>query len=293
MTIEELHKDLTEAYTVNNLNTISLTLISLFKNQQFSVLQRISEMIDDFVNITIADDGKGFHQFMMLYHPDRVTYHLQEINRLKEQNNFNELLQYSHILKLERIGDIATAISSCEDIDYNPVYEWDLEAEGFSIIVDDQPRATDTMSTELVGYSFYDALLLREYGDLENEYPLIYLENTEEFELSSSDINDLDGIQFCIHAKMMDLSDNRISDLLPLTGLKEMEELNLSYNQIAFIDDLSSLKRLKSVFLSNNFIEDISPLFELQNLEYADLSGNKIRIEQINRLTRLGVTVDY
>jgi Leucine-rich repeat (LRR) protein len=295
MTIKELNQKLIEAYTIKNLNNISLTLINLFKNQQYSVLQKISEIIGDFVNIKITDDGKGFSKFMMLYHPDRATFHLNEINKLTEQNNFDALLEYSHILKLERIEEIAASLHSFEDIDYSPVYEWDTNIEGFSIITDNQPveYVKTKTNTELIGYVFYDAIKLREYGHTDIEYPSFYLEDIEEFELSSSDIIDLDGVQFCINAKNIDVSNNRITDLSPLIGLKNLEELNLSDNQIGYIDCLSNLESLKTVQLSNNFIEDITPLFELRQLEFVELSGNNIDIEQIDILTGLGITVNF
>ncbi len=295
MTIAELNKELLEAYTVDNLNKISLTLINLFKSKQYSILQKIAEMLSDFVDIEITNDGKGFSRFMMLYHPDRASFHINEINKLTERNNFSDLLNYSHILKLERIEEIASSLNSYEDIDYAPVYDWDFETEGFSVVYDNQPIEiikTKT-KTKLIGYTFYDAIKLREYGHTEVEYPSFYLEDIEEFELSSSDINDLDGVQFCIHARTIDLSNNRISDLSPLTGLTNLEELNLSDNQIGFIDDLSNLIGLKSVILSNNFIEDISPLFELEKLEYVDITGNNISPEQIDKLNDLGITVTF
>ncbi|MBN2863842.1 MAG: leucine-rich repeat domain-containing protein [Bacteroidales bacterium] len=295
MTVKELRDQLLEAYTVSNLNKISLTLISLFKAKQYSVLQRISEILSDFTDLHISDDGKGFSKFMMLYHPDRAVFHINEINRLAGQNNFDALLEYSHILKLERIEEIAYSISSYEDIDYSPVYDWDFETEGFSVIYDTQPSKNikTKTSSKPVGYTFYDAIKLREYGHTEIEYPSFYLEDIEEFELSGSDINDLDGVQFCIHANAIDVSDNRISDLSPLSGLLNLEELNLSDNQIGYIDGLSNLTGLKTLFISNNLIDDITPLFELEKLEYVDLSGNRISPEQIDRLTEKGVNVTY
>jgi Leucine-rich repeat (LRR) protein len=295
MTITELNKELLEAYTVGNLNKISLTLINLFKTKQYSILQKIAEIISDFINIEISNDGKGFSKFMMLYHPDRARFHINEINRLTERDNFNELLNYSHILRLERIEEISSTLSSYEDIDYAPVYDWDFETEGFSVVYDTQPIEiikTKT-KTKLVGYTFYDAIKLREYGHTEIEYPSFYLEEIEDFELSSSDINDLDGVQYCIHATTIDVSNNRISDLSPLIELTNLEELNLSDNQIGYIDGLSNLIGLKSVLLSNNFIEDITPLFELEKLEFVDISGNKISPEQIDKLIDLGVTVTF
>jgi len=295
MTIKELHQDLVEAYSVSNLNTISLTLINLFKNQQYTVLQKVSGMISDFVNIEIANDGKGFSKLMMLYHPDRAIYHINEINRLKAQNDLNGLLTYSHILRLEKIEEITSSIKSYDDIDYSPVYEWDLDIEGFTIINLNEPHdpIRSKTHTDLVGYTFYDAIKIREYGDMDVEYPPFYLEEIEELELSSSDVNDLDGVQFCIHARTIDVSDNRISDLSPLIGLNDLEELNLSDNQVGIIDELSYLKRLKNLLLSNNYINDISPLFELKNLEYVELSGNNVDIEQIIQLSETGVTVEF
>lgn len=288
---------LQQAYTISNLNRISLTLINLYKNKQYKVLKKISEIISDYISVNIMDDGKGFSKLMMLYHPDRAIYHINEINSLAEKGNFEGLMQYSHILRLERIDEIAASLNSFEDIDYSPVYDWDMDmdTEGFSIIYDGQP--VDIIEPEtnpgFMEYAFYDAIKMREYGQTDIEFPAYYLEDMDEFELSSSGINDLDGIQFCIHAKSIDLSNNMITDLTPLIGLANVEELNLSDNQIGFIDILSSLVNLKSVLLSNNCFDDISPLFGLEKLEYADLSGNKIDFEQINILIESGVSVDY
>jgi Leucine-rich repeat (LRR) protein len=113
----------------------------------------------------------------------------------------------------------------------------------------------------------------------------------EEFELSSADINDLDGIQFCVHAKNIDLSDNNIIDLSLLAGLRDIEELNLSYNKIGIIDELSNLTNLKNLYLADNPIDDISPLFVLEKLEYIDLSDNKIDPDQIKTLVEMGIEV--
>lgn len=299
MTIRELHKKLIEAYSVNNLNTISFTLISLFRNRQFSSLQKIAEIISEFVDVNIDKDGKGFNKLMMLYHPDRAVYHISEINKLAALEDYDGLLAYSHIFRLERIEEVASSIRNFEDIDYAPVYSWDIDDEedlsGFTIIDINQEkdRGWEKYNTGRSGYTFYDALKLRVYGDIDIEYPSYYIEYAEDVELSSSDIVDLEGVQFCTHAKVLDISDNRISDLLPLAELNELEELNLSDNEVEILDDLVHLKRLRTIMLSNNNIEDISPLFFLKNLEYADLSGNKIDMDQIERLTGMGVTVDY
>lgn len=297
MTVKELHSELIEAYSVNNLNTISLTLINLFKTKQYGVLQKITDLISDLTDVRIGNNGKGFSRLMMLYHPDRAVYHVTEINRLASENNLDGLMNYAHILKLNRIGELASAIESNEsvDIDYSPVYDWDmsdLEEEGFRIFEVNE-REDKLSDFKKNGCSFYDALKIREFGDPDANYPLYYLEEMEDFEMSSYGINDLDGIQLCVRARTMNLSNNKISDLMPLAELGDLEQLDLSDNELGFIDDISKLSQLRSILLSNNFIRDISPLFKLDNLEYVDISGNKVDPEQISRLSRLGVKVDY
>ena len=290
MTITELYNDLIKAYSVDNLNKISLTLLTLYKNEQFSILQKISEIISDVIPVEIQDDGKGFSKLMMLYHPDRSFHHIGEINKLREMNNFNALLEYSHILKLERIEEIAASLDSFEDIDYSPVYEWDMDAEGFRVFNDFKPNAETHWGSKRC--SFYDAIKIREYGCTDIEFPSYYLEDFEEFELAYSDIDDLYGIQYCVHAKSIDVSNNKIFDLTYLSDLPQLEELNLSDNKIGYIDPLSFLLKLRSLDLSNNQINDLTPLFRLKDLEYVCISGNPVKPSQIKELADLGVTVD-
>lgn len=310
MNIKELQHQLEEAYTIKNLNDISLTLINLYKSRQFSILHQIGEIISDIVEIDITAEGKGFSKLIMLYHPDRHNFYMNDIVRLVKEDDFDGLLMHSHILKLQRIDEIAKSLNSFEDIDYSPVYEWDTEAEGYTITNDkgyfgyDDGNKLDDMrgikdndranhSTKSRGVDFYDAIKLRQYGNLEIEFPPYYLEDVDEFELSSCNIVDLDGVQFCKHARTIDVSDNHIIDISLLSGLTLLEELNLSDNKVGSIDSLSNLINLRKLYLSNNQVEDITSLLELEMLDYADLSGNNISQEQVNMLMELGVKVDY
>lgn len=285
-----LLQNLLNAYTVENLNNISLILIQLYKDKQFSVLRKIADLIRDFVEIEIQNDGKGFSKFMMLYHPDRVLFHLDAINELAQQDNHDGLMQYSHILLLEKIEETASNLYGLEDIDYSPVYEWDFETAGFDVVSDfETPKKT---KTSVVGCDFYDAIKKRNFENTSFNFPTYYLQDLDEFELSSSSIVSLDGIENCIHAQEMDLSDNKIFDLELLAGLSRLETLNLSDNEIENIDPLSNLLNLKTLFLSNNRISDISPLFDLPRLEYVNISKNKVDASQLTTLVGLGVEVE-
>jgi hypothetical protein len=295
MTITELHNKLLSAYTPGNLNHICLTLLNLYKNRQYSKLRKISRIISDTVTINIADNGKGFSKFMMLYHPDRACFHRQEIEKLTLNNDYNGLLEYSHILLLSDIEEIADSFIDYDDIDYSPVYEWDFNEQvyshyGFSIIDENLPREDIDFIRRY--HNFYDAARSRLFEETRYEYLAGYLEQMDEFELSSSEIDDLSGVGFCLHARTMDLSNNMITDITPLFRLSRLENLDLSHNRIEFIDALGNLMNLKNVLLTGNDINDISPLFDLPRLEYVDLTGNNIGDDQIEILRDLGVMVD-
>jgi hypothetical protein len=296
MTIEELSIKLMEAYSDKSLNNITLTLLSLYKDEQYGSLNKIAEMICDFVAIEISPDGKGFSKLMMLYHPDRGDFHRNTIAKLTYEGNYDALLEYSHILKLIRVDEIAKLIDSYEDIDYSPIYSWDWEskAESFNIVTDKTTKKSrrEKPHRQML-YSFYDAFKIRIYGNTKTEIPFYYFDDIDELELSGSSIDNLDGIQFCTHAVVVDLSENQISDLTELWGLSLIEDLNLSGNQIEMIDTLSNLTNLRQLDLSYNRITEISPLFELGKLGSVNLSGNPVNGAQVEELRELGVEVEH
>lgn len=295
MEIETLKRNILEAYSAENLNKISVILLNYYKNKQFGTLQKIAELIGDFICIEIEENGKGFSKLMMLYHPDRGSFHRREIEKFASEKNFDKVISYSHILKLERLEEIALLLESYEDIDYSPVYAWDFESQGFSMKSDlDKKQRTEKHNTPKTKFvNFYDAVKIRQYGHSKVSFPPSYLEDIDEFELSDSGINDLDGIQFCIHAVNIDLSENQIVDLRPLENLAHVEMLDLSYNRIEIIDSLEYLTTLHELNLSNNRIRDIEPLFSLEKLEFVDLTGNPLPEKFIEKLRNQVKVVEF
>jgi len=284
---------LLEAYSEANLNKITRNLIRLYKEKEFEKLNIISGMLSEWVEIVIEPDGKGFAKIISLYHPDRGDYYRNLIGAATKQEDAVTLARFEHVFVIQDIEEIAANIESFEDIDYHPEYEWDVKDTGFSYFQDKKKKPRNgKRKTKSDGYSFYEAMQIRQYGDIDTTFPTYYLEDMDEIELSESEIDDLDGVEYCIHTISLDLSFNRIYDLSPLASLGSLQELNLSNNQIEYIDDISNLQQLKSIDLSNNSIGDILPLLEIETLEYADLSGNKISPDQIKVLRDIGVTVD-
>lgn len=292
MELKKLYDRLKEAYQDRNLNKITGKIIELYKNKDFSQIREITNRISKFVLIDEEKDAKCFSRLIMLYHPDRGESIRNSLDDLFERGDVHGLNQYSHILYLDYLKQIVVAVPIDTDIDYSPEYRWDdIEESRFSVI-DPNADESDTYTQSIeFEKTFYNAVKLRMYGDLEMDFPTYYLEDFEEIELSSCDIEFLDGIEYCKHVVIMDLSDNSITDITDLCNLRRIEELYLSDNQLEIIDSISNLQNLKSLDLSANSIEDISPLFNLEKLEFVNIIGNDVPLAQIDELRNKGVMV--
>ena len=82
-----------------------------------------------------------------------------------------------------------------------------------------------------------------------------------------------------------DESDTSTLDLSPLAGLTKLTDLALSYNNILDISPLASLTALERLNISKNHISDISPLVSLTKL--VNLNGQENRIADVSPLSGL------
>ena len=288
-----LYNQLKEAYTDANLNYITSNLIELHKSKQYDKIREISNKLSSYVLIDEEKASKCFSRLVMLYHPDKGEFYRKTIEHLQNSRKFDELREYSHILLMLKIDFNAIQREIDEDIDYSPEYRWD-DCSGYDYYGETGDEAADIdyfFLDEENGCSFYNAVKIRMYGNTRIEFPSYYLEDFDDIEMAESNIESLDGIEYCKHVISLDLSGNSISDLSGLWELSRMEELYLSDNQIGFIDALSNLLNLRIVDLSGNEIDDISQLFNLEKLEYVNVWGNKVPKEQINKLKKKGVIV--
>lgn len=284
--MEELYRKLIKAYSDENLNRITGILIDLYKNRSYSVIRELAGRISKYVTIDEAKDAKCFSKLIMLYHPDKGEYYRRIIQELFNCRNETELEKHAHILVADDIENIPVDIwEGDDDIDYNPEYIWaeddEDESDRYTVRYEDED---DESEPEEVERSFYNAVKLREYGHLEEYFPSWYLRDLEEFEMEYCGITSLFGVEYLKHAKVLDLSNNEISDITDLWDLTRLEELYLANNEIGYVDSLSNLKNLRILDLAGNMIDDISPIFELEHLEYLNLMGNKIPSKQIEQL---------
>lgn len=293
MNLKELYSKLKEAYSDENLNIITGKLIELYKSKNFGEIRELANSISEIVAIDEEKDAKCFSKLVVLYHPDKGELYRKAIKKHFLESDSENLTKYSHILLLKNIENITSEFSD-EDIDYRPEYSWDEEqSDGYHFYNAEEVENEEALTENQFDKSFYNAIKLREYGNLNIEFPSYYLEDIEDFELVSYGIETLDGVEHCKHVVTLDLSNNNIVDISELWSLDKLEELYLANNQVGYIDALCNLFRLRVIDLSGNQIDEISPLMELEKLEYVNLVGNKISIDEINKLKEKGVIVIY
>lgn len=289
--IQELYNRLTDAYSDKNLNRITGKLIQLQKNKYFGKIREIANKISPYVLINEERDMRCFSRLITLYHPDKAPSVREEMRKHFQANDLDRLNKYAHIFLLDNMDNMVVE-SIYEDLDYSPEYGWDDYADrNFSSFDPFRTEEEEPVDDREYENTFMNAVRLRIYGDLDMDFPTYYLEDYEYLEMASSNIEYLDGIEYCKHVEYLDLSDNELSEISELCSLKRIEELNLADNNLTYIDALSRLINLKILDLSGNQIEDVAPLFTLEKLQYVDITGNKIPQYQKESLRDQGVIV--
>lgn len=292
---DELYINLRNAYSDENLNTLSARIIEFYKTRQYSRIRDLVKILSEYVNLEDEKMSKAFSKIIMLYHPDKGSFYRSEIENLYLKKDFTSLSQFSHILLVQNLEELPVTIDE-DDIDYHPQYVWDMEDQEEEFTeneFDNEDNYGREGGFDDEQHNFYNALKRKIYGGLKVDLPSYYLEDLEEMDMAEYEIESLDGIEFCRQLVNIDLSRNQISDISNLWTLQLLEEVYLADNNIGYIDALCNLNNLRVVDLSNNMIDDISPLFDLDKLEYVNIIGNKIPITQIEQLKAMNVMVVY
>lgn len=286
MNIEKLYNELQEAFSDANLNRITAKLILLYKSKSYSKIREIANKISKYYPIEEVNDSKCFSKLIMLYHPDKGEALRNEISVLFNRNDYEKLNKYSHVFLLDDM-DFEVVEELSNDIDYAPEYYGDVDYnDGYTTDdLENEPEFVDYEKT------FYNIIKIKEYGRVDIEFPPYYLEDFEEYEMSCCGMESLDGVEYCKHLKILDVSNNLLSDISELWNLQNLQELYLSNNQIGYIDALGNLSNLKIIDLTANQVDDISPLLELDNLEFVNLIGTSVHKSQIEMLRERGVVV--
>jgi hypothetical protein len=292
---DDLYAQLMEAYSDASLNRITAGLVTLYRSKRHDKLRELARKVSALVPVDDTKVSRCFSQLVMLYHPDKGTSRRREIESLHAAGDARGLHAYSHIFFMGDLECLPPPPALHDQAGFDAEYVWESGAELYVARqeVDDRDFDDEQFAAveEEYDYSFFQAVKLRVYGTLTVDLPFYYLEDFEEIEMAECNIRSLDGVEYCIHAKVIDISGNAITDITELGTLIRVTELYASGNRIGYIDALSSLVNLRMVDLSLNEIDDVSPLFGLEHLEYVNLLGNPVPPGQIAQLKDSGCTV--
>jgi hypothetical protein len=291
--IEELYTNLKKAYTTDNLGLISGRIIDMFRDHKYDALRAVQKVVNEYTPCAEEKINRVFSRLIMIYHPDRLSQSLQQLEQAYQRGDFEELFAMSHILNVQNLEPEHVTVSSIiTEEDLAEEFGWDDSTDGFSYFMDqDSYEEEEVNDLDYTNRSFLTALKRRVYGNLNVDFPMYLLEDLEEIEMADYEIEYLDGIDACRYVRVVDLSNNNLTDVTDLKDLHQLERLYLSNNHISLIDSLSNLTVLQVLDISYNDVDDLSPLFELSHLSYINVMGNRIPAWHLEKLQLKGVTI--
>jgi hypothetical protein len=89
-------------------------------------------------------------------------------------------------------------------------------------------------------------------------------------------IHSLEGVQYCVSLRRLNLQGNAVTDLGPLAGLIQLSDLDLSANQVAEVGPLADLTAMMNLNLSDNAIHGVGALQRMEMLNFLWLDRNQI-----------------
>jgi curved DNA-binding protein CbpA len=293
MEIGDLYSKLKTAYTAENLGLVSGRIIGLFRDKKYDALRAIQKVVNEYTPSNEEKINKVFSRLIMLYHPDRLSQNLKQMEKAYQGGDFETLYSMSHILTVQNLEPEHVLLSSVlTEEDLAEEFGWDESADGYSyFMAEEEGEQEDDEDSGLERRSFLSVLKRRVYGNLNVDFPMYLLEDLEEIEMADYELEDLDGISACHYARAVDLSNNNLTDISELGELRQVERLYLSNNQIGLIDALYNLSVLQVLDISFNDVDDISPLFELNYLSYLNVMGNRIPAWQLEKMHLQGITI--
>lgn len=293
MEISELYTNLKNAYNAENLGLVSGRIIGLFRDKKYDALRALQKVVNEHTPCEEEKINKVFSRLIMLYHPDRLSQSIKQLEKAYEGGDFETLYSMSHILTVQNLEPEHVLLSSVlTDEDLAEEFGWDESADGYSYFMAGEELEQEMEdNSEWDSRSFISVLKRRVYGNLNVDFPMYLLEDLEEIEMADYELEDLYGISSCHYARAVDLSNNNLTDITELGELRQVERLYLSNNQIGLIDSLYNLSVLQVLDISYNDVDDISPLFELSHLSYLNVMGNRVPAWQLEKLQLQGVTL--
>ncbi len=109
--------------------------------------------------------------------------------------------------------------------------------------------------------------------------PLFTVTSLRDLTMANNQISNagLEGIHQLKDLKILEISNNGLSNVEHINGMNKLIELGLSKNELVDLNPLSQLSGLQKLDLEENYISDITPLSQLTGLYDLKLGSNEIR----------------
>jgi hypothetical protein len=219
-------------------------------------------------------ESKIFLKLIKFFHPDRLNYMLQDIEKSFHNDDVQKLQFYKNLLAFE--STVAEGLSRRFEIELAEDYQYDdddlrYHASGVADSHDDEVHEVEER------FDVITAVKAEYLGNIDCHIEYADLSSLEgDLDLSDYNIDDLHGLQYCRNITSLNLSNNCISDICHIQHLHYLEELFISDNHIASVEYLRGLSNLKIIDLSQNEVQDVSPLAFLDSLEFVNLRNNPV-----------------
>lgn len=92
--------------------------------------------------------------------------------------------------------------------------------------------------------------------------------------VSNNELSDVSELSNLDRLSYLDVSHNKLSSLHPLSTTKKLNRLIANNNSLFSIDELGDLQNLQALHVSNNFIANFDFITQLSSLEYINASNN-------------------
>jgi Leucine-rich repeat (LRR) protein len=273
---------LIDAYSIENLNRISSTLITAYRRRRFDFLHSLYRNIGE--NTGNLKINELFSSLIMQYHPDRRICVIDQIKKYHSSGQMGRVQGFGSIFKVLDFIELHPVSSALQD---STKYHTPASPDQAETIRQAGRRKKSEWTND-----FISALKQKEYGNLNVIYQPHDLHNIEgELELSGYRIDDLYGLEHCFNLTALNLSHNDIRDISALSSLTLLEKVDISFNRITHVNALSGMTYLRFADLSYNEIQDLKPLMHLAHLEYINCAGNKVPESQRRWFHRHGVII--
>lgn len=119
------------------------------------------------------------------------------------------------------------------------------------------------------------------------------LKSLTKLDLSYNRIKDIVELKSLVNLRVLLLNGNQISDISGLCELPSLHSLFLRYNNIKVVDGLNNLSELRHIGLNKNQLCNITGLVNLRKLDLVDLSDNPYDENQLIDLEKIYRNICY